>query len=353
MVDTPCLRSNQNLFRRRLKQISCLLKDKMNKISIFGSHACMVAALTIVSVGPVSGEEKKTSMMPGGSAGNAVGALPPDGLYFNADVAIEQGKVVDGNGRVAKTPGGATIKSSQVDVTPSLLWVPGVSVLGARYAAGIAQPYAWLNADFGGASTGGDSTSSKGFFNTVLIPAALSWKVADDLFVGSGVTVYVKDGHFTHRYNQALGRETLTNGSFANNYWTLQPNFAVSYLTNGLNLTMNHTVDFNTKNDVTHYESGNTYYLDLTATKRFGPWTFGAIGNYLKQWEPDKVNGVTVPAVAGFSSTGNRSEVIALGPLVAYDFEKATLRLRYLHPLRSENQGNITFIHLDLSIPFS
>jgi hypothetical protein len=123
----------------------------------------------------------------------------------------------------------------------------------------------------------------------------------------------------------------------------------VSYLNNGWNFSLNNTVDFNTKNDVTNYESGNTYYLDMTSTKKIGKITFGLIGNFLKQWEPDKVNGVTVSAVNGFSSAGNKSEVIAVGPLLAYDFGNVSLRLRYLQPIRSENQGNISFLRLDLS----
>ncbi|PKU26121.1 SphA family protein [Telmatospirillum siberiense] len=323
----------------------------MNQLKTLGPYACLVVALAMAPLGAAYGEEKKSPMMPGGSAGNAAGALPPEGLYFNNEVTIEQGKLVDGEGRTSKTPAGTNVKAFQVDVTPSLLWVPGVKVLGASYGVAITQPYAWLNTDFGGASTGGDSTSNKGFFNTILTPAILSWDVGNGIFIGSGLSVYVKDGHFTHHYSAAQGRETLSNGSFANNYWTFQPNFAVSYLANGWNLTMNHVVDFNTKNDVTNYQSGNAYYLDLTATKKFGPWEFGAIGNILEQWQPDKVRGVKVAAVDGLSSAGNQSEVLAMGPLVAYNFGKASLRLRYLQPIRSENQGDISFIRLDLSVP--
>lgn len=323
----------------------------MIQIRTCGSRICLLVAFALTSTGTAVAEEKKSPMMPGASVGNAAGALPPEGLYLDTEVTIEQGKVVDGNGRVAKTPGGTNIKSFQVDVAPSLLWVPGVKVLGADYGVSVTQPYAWLNTDFGGASTGGDSTSGKGYFNTILTPAILSWNVGHDLFVGTGLSVYLKTGHFAHKYSAEQGREVLTNGSYANNFWTFQPNFAVSYLADGWNLTANNIVDFNTKNDVTHYASGNTYYLDLTATRKIGRWTVGAIGNFLQQYESDKVNGAVVDAVDGFSSRGNKGQYVAMGPLVAYDFEKVTLRLRYLQPVHAENQGNIAFIRLDLSIP--
>lgn len=312
----------------------------------------LCAVLSVMSVNDASALEKKSPMMPGASTGAAAGALPPEGLYLDTTITFESGKLKNGSGDTAVTPAGKTIKATNQDIAATLLYVPGWKILGANYAMAVTQPYQMANTDFGGEGNDGATTSNKGFFNTILTPGILSWNLGNGFFVGTGVNVYVKGtGHYNSAYSSGLGRNAVTGDSYANNYWTVEPSFAISYLADGWNLTMNNTLDFNSKNKDTGYQTGSIYYLDLTATKKIGQWEVGAIGNFVQQFENDEVNGETVEAVDGFYSRGNKAQHIAVGPMVAYDFGKATLKARYLQGLHAENDANISFFHVGLSVP--
>ena len=306
----------------------------------------------MASAGVAHSAEKKSPMMPGAATGNAA-ALPPEGLYFSNTVTIESGKLQNGSGNPAVVPGtGSNIKSMNVDLAPSLLWVPGWNVLGANYGMAITQPFQWANTDYGG-SANGSSTSTKGMFNTIVTPGILSWDLGDGFFASTALSFYLKNGHSAHEYSAAQGRYVLGGSSYANNYWTVEPSFSLSYLADGWNLTLTETLDFNTKNEKTDYYSGTMNYLDVTATKKFGPWELGLIGNYTQQLEDDEVNGQTVAAVDGFNSRGNKAMQLEAGPLIAYDFGKVKLTARYLHGIYAENAGKISFIHLGFSVPIN
>lgn len=87
-------------------------------------------------------------------------------------------------------------------------------------------------------------------------------------------------------------------------YWSFEPNIAISYLTDDWGITLNNIFDFNTKNNETDYRSGSTWYLDVTATHRINnSLTAGLIGNWTKQVTDDKINGTTVQR---YNGTGGR-----------------------------------------------
>ena len=110
-------------------------------------------------------------------------------------------------------------------------------------------------------------------------------------------------------------------------------------------------LDYNTTNHTTDYQSGMTYYLDASATRRIDHFTVGLIGNYTKQITDDEVNGVSVAAVDGLSGSGNKSEHILAGPLLGYDFGSFSLTSRLLVSLRARNDADVSFIHLGISMP--
>lgn len=329
----------------------------MINVKTFGKSACFAAALGVASYGVANATEKKSPMEPGATTGAAAGALPPEGFYFTIDDAIVTGKGMDGSGNKVHLAGGSTNKFLQDELVPTLLWVPGWTVLGASYGMQITQPYLFLSNDFQGSLMGatGDSTSGQGFMNTSVTPAILSWDVGKGLFTSVGLTFMVKDGHYSHKTGTNLNGQTAqvsSYGSFANNFWTFMPNFAVSYLTNGWNFTLNNMFEFDTKNETSGYQSGNAYYGDLTAAKTYGAWTFGVIGTYSAQYENDEINGVVVQDNPGVNSRGNQFVHIQAGPLVSYNFGKATLTVRYLQDLHTENDVNVSTLHVSLSVPF-
>ncbi|ELY3880516.1 SphA family protein [Pseudomonas aeruginosa] len=273
--------------------------------------------------------EKFPAFSSGITTGFPVGALPPPGMHMTVDTYVARASEhVDGQGN--KT----SIKVENHVIAPYLLWSTDWTVLGARYGAGILQPFAQHKLDT--SRVGGTSTSTRGLFNTILMPVILSWDLGGGLFTSGGLAVYVPNGHKHYQDDKP------TQENYANDYWTLEPNVAISYLKDGWNFTVNNVFDFNRTNRSTDYQSGTAYYMDVTAAKTLDRWTVGLIGNYSRQIADDRQYGQVV-------GNGNRFEHVLLGPMIGYDLGDANLKLRYLHDVRTRNDLAVSMLHVSIS----
>jgi len=290
-------------------------------------------------------------LQPGATTGAPAGALPPPGLYLMSDTDYESGYLYNGQGKTALTPAGQKIKASNISSVVALTWVPGWHVLGADYAMAIAQPYKWANTQFSSSGGSPSYVRSNGMVNTAITPVILSWNLGNGYFLGSGLTVYAKDAQFSYNWDASAGRNVKSSNAIGNNYWTMEPNIALSYLNDGWGFTLNNILDFNTVDQTTDYRSGMTYYLDATLTKRIDNYTVGLLANYTRQITDDKIDGQPVAAVSGLNSEGNRMEHVLAGPLLAYDFGSFTLTGKILFSLRAENDANVSFYHIGITIP--
>ncbi len=289
------------------------------------------AALSSTAFAPAAfAMESESPFLPGVTTGTPIAALPPTGLYFKTDEYIGYGGLHDQNGN------DVPVNVMNIATGNSLLWVPGLNVLGASYGAGVIQLMAVHDVDTTG--IGGQTTTATGFFNTILIPATLSWSLPGGNYIGAGFSLYLPDGTYRH------DGTTTSQTSYANNFWTFEPNFAYSWLHDGWDLTVNNVLDFNTENHITQYQSGATYYADLTAVRSFGPWTLGLIGNYTKQFTPDEQFDQLVP--------NSEIEHILVGPMVSYDFGKVALTARFLQSAMARNDINASFFHLSAAFAF-
>ncbi|QTF09036.1 hypothetical protein HC231_14810 [Brenneria izadpanahii] len=316
------------------------------------SRRVMGAAALYLSVmgGHAIAAEGISPLQPGATTGNAAGALPPPGLYLMADVASEGGKLKDERGKTARTPAGQRIKASNISSVAALTWVPGWEALGARYAAAIAQPYKWSRTRISD-ENGSDVVRSSGMVNTAITPVILSWSLGGGYYLGTGLTLYADNGKFRYAYDATAGRNVKSSTAIGNDYWTVEPSLALTYLADGWNITINNLLDVNTTNKTTDYRSGMTYYLDMTAARRIDNFTLGLIGNYTRQITDDKINGETVSAVPGFYGEGNKMEHVLAGPLLAYDFGAFSVNARMLFSLRAKNDADVSFLHLGFSMP--
>ncbi|WP_315707829.1 SphA family protein [Brenneria uluponensis] len=300
--------------------------------------------------GYASAAEGISPLQPGATTGNAAGVLPPPGLYLMMDTDYEGGKLKNGQGKTARTPAGQSIKASNVSSVMALVWVPGWEMLGARYAVAVAQPYKWARTRISGADSS-SIVSSSGMVNTAITPAILSWNLGGGYYLGSGLTLYTGNGKFRYTYDASTGRNVKASTSIGNDYWTVEPNLALTYLADDWNITFNNILDINTTNKTTDYRSGITYYLDVTVAKNINNFTVGLIGNYTKQITDDKLGGKTVSAISGFYGEGNRMEHVLVGPLLAYDFGSFSVNARILLSLRAKNDADVSFFHLGFSMP--
>lgn len=267
----------------------------------------------------------------GATTGTPMGALPPTGVYLTNTLYLANSNVVRGPGNA-----GAPLYTLQTAYAPTVLWVTGTKFLGAQYAVLITQPFAWRNESHVPGVPGTSATGSA-FFNTLITPLSLSWDAGHDWFVGAGVTVYLPDG------TRSYADDAPTARNFANDFWTLEPNVAVSYLGHGWNLTINNVFDFNATNPRTHYHSGDGYYADLTAARTAGPWTLGVVGNYSRQFTDDTQFGHAV------EPDGHRFEHALAGPMAAYQLGPCQLMLRVLLNVRTRNDVNMNFYYFSVS----
>lgn len=275
--------------------------------------------------------EGSTPFMPGVTVGTPIGVLPPAGVYGSDDNVIINGGLKSGNG--SSRPANDT---AYVNI-PSVLWSPGINILGATYAAAIAQPYVMQNLNLTG--VGGGQSIEQGLFNTIVSPINLSWNF-HPLFFKVGLAIYADDG-YTSSAPVPGGR---VNNGIANDFWTFEPDVAVTYLENGWDFTANFVFDFNTTNNTTHYSSGDVAYVDLTAAKNVGKWVLGVGGDVEQQFTKD--TGFGAPA------NGDEQNRVILGPLVGYNFGPAELDFKALFDVHAENTFGNNYYHLSASFPF-
>lgn len=304
-----------------------------------------VGALAFAAwAGPASAVELFTPYLPGNSVGAPAGASPPPGLYGVNTVDLLQGPIKDNNGN--NIPG---LKQNTVLEIPVLVYVPNFKIFGATYNVALIEPYGQVNVEAGLDATGGThnlaAVNAEGLFNTIIVPANLSWMVAPGVFVSTGLGIYIPDGYYNSTAATCLnghpGCRAFGTG-YANNYWTFEPDIAMSYLADGWNITGKVVFDINTQNTDDQYQSGDVFYFDWTVAHKFGKWEAGVGGTVDTQINNDTC--VTVGCGPGFN--GNKFTYIALGPVVSYDFGPVTLQSKLLLPVDLVNGGTGTQFYM-------
>lgn len=298
------------------------------------------ASLGLVSVCTLPNAKAVEHIAPylsGVSTGVPTGALPPTGLYISNNTYFVSGQIVNNQGN------NIGVKELEAANALGAMWVAPEKFLGASYAVAMRQSYAFRGIQL----PNHGSANNSGLFNTIVTPVILSWKLPDHFYHSVGFTVYIPDGEF-HTSTTATGQKKASSYSYANHYWTLQPNYAISYLNDGWDVTLNTLLNFNTKNTVTDYQSGDIIYFDGTITKKFNNLTLGIVGNYTAQITDDSLYG----SAANTPDNGNKFHMALLGPMASYQFGKMNVMLRWMEPVYTKNTLKATWVHLTLGFKF-
>jgi hypothetical protein len=248
---------------------------------------------------------------PGALIGASAG-VPPPGIYMFDQVFTYQTNLT---GPITNAIGTHTGVQAAVDVQ-GFLFVPGWTFLGGTYDAVIAQPF--IMASIGGPLNLNPAFPSQvsGAHNTLIINE-LSWKLGTSGFVvKTGLTIDAPDG-------TVQGPAGLSN--VGNPWWTFQPELAISYLKDGWNLTAFLYEEFNTKNSIDGYTTGDIFHGDFTITKTIGKWTFGPVAYYVGQVSNDSCPALTCTVAGGTAGNAQRYNLFAVGGLVEYNFGPASL----------------------------
>jgi hypothetical protein len=306
-----------------------MITSKLVRMMAVGSVAALAYASQAFAL------EGNSPYQPGVSIGIPTGALPPPGLYFSDDNVVILGPLKNSAGKSI----GANV--FQYVNAPAVLWSPTwqpLSFMNATMAFDAVEPF--VNQSFGPVGK-----TQTGFFNSI-IGANVSWNFAP-IFVKVGFAVYINDGDWT--------------GGIANNTWTFSPDVAVSWLSNGWDITGHLVADYQTEDTHAHYQSGDNYYLDLTVGKSFGKLTVGGGANWTQQFNNDKLTSAALcggpsscdtPGVPGGQGKGNRQYRVLAGPFMGYNFGPVELNAKALWGVDAVNTFNVSFYHVGFSFPF-
>ncbi|MHC1727241.1 MAG: transporter [Syntrophobacteraceae bacterium] len=246
--------------------------------------------------------------MPGATA-SFIDALPGREAfaYLNA-FTFYNGSA--GAGRTLQLGGviAANIDATVYADTSILLYETSWKFLGGQYAAALVIPYVWMEVK-GDVQVNKITRSRRdlvdGIGDIEMFPLILGWKHGD-LKYDARLGIYAPTGEFEKGRLANVGK----------NFWTFEPGISASYLSSkiGLELSAFAGLDFNTKNDATDYQSGDTFHLDITVAEHL-PLFGGFIGV--------GVNGFHYQQFTGDSGSGARlgsfeSRTTGIGPVVSY-----------------------------------
>jgi hypothetical protein len=265
---------------------------------IFTAVPAVVLVAVVLSAGSAMAAEPSAADLhpPGVTIGTPGGGAPPEGLFLHVTTSYYDAETVDRNGNA----NGTHLKTSSL--TPTLIWSTGWEFLGGRHFMIANLPI--VNADVRGPQQSSDNT---GLFNFYFSPIGLSWTLAPGIFVSAGSGVYLP----------------TTTGGVGNNFQTFEQQLGFGYLRDGWNLSVNAFYDINSTHKRTQYATGNRFYADFTATKKFGEWEIGPVGYVVEQTTDDSNSGMSY---GPFKPTFGKVHRVAVGGLVGYDFGPLTLK---------------------------
>lgn len=278
----------------------------------------------VIVGGQALAAENWTTRLPGVTEGLTSGMVPPEGIYAVNETFYSPTHLYSPGSK--DTP---VRLDAFVDV-PIIEWVPGLRFLGADYAVIVAQPFTNITTTGGATlSNGPNLGSGNGWYDTLIVPAVLSWSLPHDFHVATQIGVWLPDGSKDNRM-------AVKN---SNRYWAVEPGIGVSWLHDGwaVNLLLTYDVNFEKSADSSAYKdygSGDQFIAEYSATKTLGKWTFGVGGYALTQLQKDEVTGWNGARTRLANSEARK---YAIGPIVGYNFGPVILQAYYHENIKTEN----------------
>lgn len=272
----------------------------------------------------------------GSSLGLPTGVNPPQGVWFEDTSSLYQAQATDTEGT---TENGS--KLTAISTAPRILWTTPWKILGATEMAFVVAPI--VNLDVSNIpGQPGVTGHSLAFANPEFTPINLSWNLGKPGLFGS----------VTFGFYPPIGRySSHATVNVGNNFWTFQPEFAVSYVSKNWLLSTHAMYDTNTENTATHYKSGDQLFIDFTAEKNLGLWHVGPVAYYVKQVTADENNGT-------FYGTGKplfgKPGSFAPGLIVGRKVGTADFSGYFTHDVIASQGGTVgTRLYFRVMFPFS
>jgi hypothetical protein len=263
------------------------------------------------------------SVYPNGAENFVAGALPPPGIYGIAFVNhYEANRLNDATGKQIGIPG---FKVRATAITPRVIWVPGVQVLGGDLVAHMLAPLVEVEASMGGQS------QKKSGLGDITMGLGVGHHHGPNLHSIVGLDLTLPTGSYRSGDLANLGR----------NYSALEPVVAVSYIdSQGFNGGLRMGYLINRVNKATDYRSGQEFHLDYAAGWGVGNgWVLGLGGYYRKQTQLDRQMGVDLP--------NSKTSGMAIGPSLKYDSGRGwflTAKWQFEKNVKNGTQGNALWL---------
>lgn len=294
-----------------------------------------------VSNPALAAEGGYSNYIPGFYGDIALAVEPADGLSMRNDVYFYS---ADGDGSVRS---GLIELEVDIDLTfdyLTLLYKPGVEVLGAQYAYGAALVLG--NVDLSGEVDVGPFSKSfsddkTSYGDITLIPGVFYWNDGDKWHFSQSFYVVVPVGDYDED-------DTANTGL---NYWTFETDFAATYLNpeTGQDYSVVVGYGYNTENDDTDYQSGDEFHIDYVFNQFLSEsWAIGLHGFYYKQLSGDSGDGALLGDF--------KAEASGIGPALMWippQYEgKMAFVAKWLNEYDTENrlEGDHVFLSFMMSL---
>lgn len=236
------------------------------------------------------------------------------------------------------------VKVSVTSATVMKVWDTGPGPW--NFASSFTLPYLWnqVTADFEAPTTKlYRQQSDAGIFDLLVTPLTAGYHSSKTEHASIGLGIWVPTGSYD--------KSRLANVGL--NYWSFVPTVAYTGLwpEHGVEFSALGSVQFNTRNKDTDYQSAPLLTLDALVAKDLGSvWRAGLVAAWVQQLADD--NGPLADKLNGF-----RGYSVALGPIVTYSMKLGGARqldatLRWTPSIASRNRMEVYDIMFTASVPF-
>lgn len=254
------------------------------------------------------------------------GALPPPGNYYQNSFSFYNAS------RLNVGPNSVAVPGFHLQVLADaqrFVHVWNFQLLGGNPFSQVILPIVDVNV-----RAAGQTQRRTGLGNMTVTPFSLGWHFGDWNLVAA-MDINLPSGTYS--------RTDLAN--LIQNYYQFEPVLAFSYLSpRGPQLNLKLMYDFNTRNAVTKYQSGQTFHFDYALGWGFGPLSIGGVGYFITQTTDDKING------ARFAPDGNRTRAFSFGPGAKYEYKHILFFANWKHEFVAENhtKGDVCWLRAAL-----
>jgi len=277
---------------------------------VFILVALLALCGSLLTAGHSTATEGGGSAYPNGAEGFMAGAAPPPGTYFiNYFDWYSADSFKDTNGNNL-----FPFKADIFANTVRLIHITGKQLLGGYWGMHIFVPLLKVDVH----ESPGGSDHREGLGDIIVNPLILSWH-GKNWHAVSGLDIYCPTGVYD--------RDRVAN--LSRNSWTFEPVVAGTYVTDdGYEVSAKFMYDFDTRNDLTSYRSGQAFHVDYTLAKKFDNLSVGAGGYYYQQITDDDAP----------TGTLGKGMTVSIGPQVKYDYKNMSFVAKYQFEVDSRNR---------------